>query len=511
MRMNSVILTPIFLLLLAGFARADLFFTWTGIISDDWMTAGNWDAETVPEDGALGDAADVFIGSAIPLRWPVLDSGDAPPKFDELLIANGAGLSGELTVQGGVNLVFDDRLEMCYEAESVFAKLAINGTGTTVHCEKELLLGESGDVVVDINGGKLIIGEESKPKWQMMLAAGADSNVTINIRNGGLLEFHGDYAEDERGGLRIGEGTALFDIGSDSGSGGGTLKLKNNVTELVRALSSDGIIVADGGTRDVQIYFIDGYTFVTASVLTTRLNPSPPYGSTLPGGPVLLQWNLPEPSDPAGTITCDVYFGTNPNVEANPKIVIDQAVESINVVLDIDTNYYWALDVYDSSVSTDYPVYLSPIFKLNTMNKAPVVNAGEDIETWPADGQRVIQLNGTVSDEDGRPEPVSLAWKIIAEPDELNPALISDSLTTNPTITVIEPGTYILQLEAGDGEYTTADTMQIVLYSDACEHAKNQEGFVLIPGDINEDCVVDELDLTILEENWLKWNYSTDN
>ena len=510
MRTSRVILIPIILLSLAGLVRADMFFTWTGAISDDWMTAGNWDVQTVPEDGALGDVADAFIGSATPLTWPVLDSGDAPPKFDELLIGNGDGLSGELTVQGGVNLVFDDRIEMCFAAGSVSAKLTINGAGTTVHCQKELDLGESGDVVVDINGGTLIIGEESKPKWHMMLAAGAESSVTIYIRNDGLLEHHGDYAEDERGGLKIGEGTALIDIGSDSGSGGGTLKLKNDVTELVRTLSSDGIIVADGGARDVQIYFYEGYTFVTASVLTTRLNPSPPHGSTLLDGPARLQWTLPESNDPAGVITCDVYFGTNPNVEANPKVVIGQTVESVNVTLDIDTNYYWALDVYDSSVSANYPVYLSPIFTLNTMNMAPVVNAGNDVETWLAEGQRTVQLAGIATDQDDRPEPTTLAWTVIAEPDELNPAQISDPAMANPTVTITGPGTYTLQLEASDGEYTTADTMQIVLYADACEHAKNQEDFVLIPGDIDEDCIVDELDLTILEENWLKWNYSTE-
>jgi hypothetical protein len=67
-----------------------------------------------------------------------------------------------------------------------------------------------------------------------------------------------------------------------------------------------------------------------------------------------------------------------------------------------------------------------------------------------------------------------------------------------------------LQLEAGDGEFTTTDTMQIVLYADSCEHAKNQEGFELIPGDINEDCIVNELDLVILIEHWLQENYSTE-
>jgi len=67
-----------------------------------------------------------------------------------------------------------------------------------------------------------------------------------------------------------------------------------------------------------------------------------------------------------------------------------------------------------------------------------------------------------------------------------------------------------LQLEAGDGKFTVTDTMQIVLYADSCEHAKNQEGFELIPGDVNEDCIVNVLDFVILIEHWLQENYSTE-
>jgi hypothetical protein len=495
---------------LTGFAKADDIYTWTGAISDDWMTAGNWDVATVPADGALGGAADAFIGSATPLTWPVLDSGDVPPRFDELLIANGDGLSGELLVKGGVDLVIDDRIEMCYPAGGVYAKLTVKGVGTRFLAEKSLELGQDGTVVVDVDGGKLEIGEVSKPKWNMLVAAGANSNVTIYIRNGGLLEHHGDYALDDRGGLKIGDGTALIDIGSDSGSGGGTLKLKNDVTALVRSLYGDGIIVADGGTRDVQIRFYNGYTFVTASTLATRLNPSPTDGSTVLSGPAQLQWTLPEPNVPGGIVTCDVYFGTNAYVEANPKVVNRQAVESVPVMLAPQTNYYWALDLYDSSISTTDPFHLSPIFTFNTMNMAPVVEAGDDIATWLDNSQRVVQLDGVVSDEGGGPGPATLLWTVIAEPNELNPAQISDTLAANPTVTVGEPGSYTLQLEADDGEFTATDTMQIVLYADPCEHAKNQEGFELIPGDINEDCIVNELDLAILEEHWLEWNYSTE-
>ena len=115
-----------------------------------------------------------------------------------------------------------------------------------------------------------------------------------------------------------------------------------------------------------------------------------------------------------------------------------------------------------------------------------------------------------VSDEDGGPGPATLLWTVIAEPNELNPAQISDPLVPNPTVTVKEPGLYTLQLEAADGEFTTTDTMQIVLYADSCEHAENQEGFEWLASDINYDCKVDFGDVANLAASWIEENYSTE-
>jgi hypothetical protein len=509
MNVKRVVFVLTLVISLLQSAQADDVYTWTGTASDDWMTVDNWDVATVPADGALGDDADVYIGNTSPLTWPVLDAGDVPSEIDDLWIANGSGLTGELLVQGGVSLNCGDDLKIGYEAGSVYAKLTVKGVGTTVLGKKSLELGESGTVVIDVDGGKLEIGQVNKPKWNMLLAAGADANVTIMIRNGGVLEHHGDYAEDERGGLIIGDGTVLIDIGFDSGSGGGTLKLKNDVTELVRTLSRDGVIVADGGTRDLRISFYDDYTHVTASELNTRLDPRPADGSSVGMGPAQLQWTLPEPSVVGSTITCDVYFGTHPSVESNARIVEGQTLQSVSVTLAPQTKYYWAMDLYDSSISTTDPFYLSPIFTFSTMNTAPVVNAGEDVATWLDRGTEIIQLAGLVSDEDGGPGPATRMWTVIAEPNALNPARLSDPQTANPALAVKETGSYTLQLEAGDGEYTTTDTVQIVLYADACEHARNQEGFTPLAGDTNNDCKVDLRDLANLGLSWLQENFST--
>ena len=100
---------------------------------------------------------------------------------------------------------------------------------------------------------------------------------------------------------------------------------------------------------------------------------------------------------------------------------------------------------------------------------------------------------------------------MVSEPDALNnPAVINNPNIVNPTITLNAIGTYVLQIEGTDGEYPVTDTMQIIMYSDACVHASNQPGFVWLASDINHDCKADLADLSELALQWLDWNYSVE-
>ena len=288
----------------------------------------------------------------------------------------------------------------------------------------------------------------------------------------------------------------------------GTLIINGDKLSLLQGYIDNGWITAYDGDGTLQVDYDVTNEGKTTLKATHLLNPNPADGSSVPVSVNQLRWTLPEPNQPGGVVTCVVYFGTNPDVEANPKVVIIQAVESVSVALASDTTYYWTFDLYDSSISDTEPFMLGPIFTFTAENQPPIVNAGDDVDTWIDNGLRVVQLDGVISDEDGGPGPATLLWTVIAEPNELNPAQISDPLAANPTVTVRELGSYTLQLEAGDGEFTVIDTIQIVLYADSCEYAQNQEGFEWIPGDINKDCKVNELDLAILEENWGEENYS---
>jgi hypothetical protein len=194
------------------------------------------------------------------------------------------------------------------------------------------------------------------------------------------------------------------------------------------------------------------------------------------------------------------------------RILEASSDESIGVTLATDTEYHWKVVVYDTSnAAYPDPSYVSRILRFDTLNQAPVVNAGEDIDTWWNGTPRVFQLNGTSSDDGKGPGPNWTRWEVWSEPNATgNPAVISDIEVLDPTITLKEAGLYVVGIRRSDGEHATIDTMDIMVYSDACEHAKNQEGFEYLAGDVSEDCRVDLEDFASLAAAWLEENFTVE-
>ncbi|GAH70552.1 unnamed protein product, partial [marine sediment metagenome] len=143
----------------------------------------------------------------------------------------------------------------------------------------------------------------------------------------------------------------------------------------------------------------------------------------------------------------------------------------------------------------------SPIFTFHVVsNLPPIVNAGDDVDTWllPPDAERVVQLNGIVTD-DGFVEPYTVVWTVVSEPNSVtHPAVISEPYIVNPTITMTLPGLYELELEADDGELTSSDTIDILLYDD-----DGAVWAICLVGDLNNDCKVNMEDLKLFAEQWL--------
>jgi hypothetical protein len=191
--------------------------------------------------------------------------------------------------------------------------------------------------------------------------------------------------------------------------------------------------------------------------------------------------------------------------QAAIQVVNQQNLSSVAVQTQAKTRYYWAIDTYIGDPND--PIFGS-IFTFMVDNLPPQVDAGANTVTWLVDGMMTKNLDATVTDD----EAYTVQWTVVSEPDDPNnpDAVIADPSAEDTSITLSALGEYVLQLEASDGEYAGSDTVTINVYSDGCEAAKSLPDYEPFPGDLNGDCKVDELDLAILEEDWLKDNSLTE-
>jgi hypothetical protein len=93
------------------------------------------------------------------------------------------------------------------------------------------------------------------------------------------------------------------------------------------------------------------------------------------------------------------------------------------------------------------------------VNAAPVVNAGIDQTITLPD---TVTLSGSATD-DGLPSPpaaLTLAWSQVSGPV---PALVNAPTQAATTASFLQPGTYVLQLAAGDGALSSSATTQLTV------------------------------------------------
>ena len=198
----------------------------------------------------------------------------------------------------------------------------------------------------------------------------------------------------------------------------------------------------------------------------------------------------------------DMYYGYPNFLTYATKIVDDQVTESVAWTLVTDKEYYWRIDVYDTSSPEPQPV-VGEVFHFSTGNQAPVVNAGVDEITWLESGSATVDLLGTVTD-DGLPGPYTVLWTVESVPSGATANISPPSADQlDVSVTVDTVGDYTLKLTADDGEKTGDDILVISVYTDNCEASK-ASGITLLKGDINEDCDVNLADLAELAADWLK-------
>jgi hypothetical protein len=422
---------------LVGDAQADI--NWIDSTGDHlWSTPGNWDTGTLPVTGNV---------SAGKVRIQVVPGPIVAKEGAECFnIRVGNNATGDMTVDGGT-LAVDGWIALGRNAGGEATLNMISGTITA----NDLNIAEVGSLAtLNMTGG----------------------NITLRgtLRVGRSGPGHANLA----GGIIT---TNDFNMGLDTGGVGtmnitaGTLIINGDRLSLVQGYIDKGWITAYSGNGTLPLDY-DVTEDKTTLKAVHMLDPNPVDGGLALPGEVELSWTLPDPCVPGQPVLVDVYFTDNlQSIEqftdpAAIQVVSKQNVTSVVVQTQLKTRYYWAVDTYIGDPSDPL---MGPIFSFLADNAPPSVNAGPDISTILQDGTRTGPLNGIVTD-DGAIQPYTVMWSVLEQPSDADPtlpgAVIADPTAEQTMVTVSAEGTYVLQLEAYDGEYTGSDTMTINVHPD---------------------------------------------
>ena len=442
---------------------------WTGAGADDlWSTPENWSS------GALPTAGDKARIQAVPGARIVNEGAVALDSWV------GAGQSGDLTVDGGT-LTTSSFIVVARQASG---EGILNMVSGTITAGGNLYVGHTGVGTLNMTGGTI-----TAPT--IVLPHNGTGHVNLD---GGILGA-GTLNMQQVAGTEI---VGTMDVRA------GTLILNGNDLAVVQGYIDNGWITAYEGQGTLNLEYDDVADQTTLTALH-NLNPFPADRGSVAPGAVELSWTLPDPCVPGEPVAVDVYLSddlealqmfTDP---ASIQVVNQQSVSSVAVQTQAKTRYYWAVDTYIGDPND--PIFGS-IFTFMVDNLPPKVDAGTNAVTWLVDGVMTKNLDATVTDN----EATTVQWTVVSEPNDPNSsdAVIADPSAEDTSITLSALGEYVLQLEASDGEYTGSDTVTINVYNDGCEAAQSLPDYVPSPGDLNDDCIVDELDLAILEADWLK-------
>lgn len=240
-------------------------------------------------------------------------------------------------------------------------------------------------------------------------------------------------------------------------------------------------------------------------------HPTPANNTSISTSLTTLGWNNPEPNQPGGTITCDVYLGTtDPNTALSDygytTLGTGITEESIAIpagILQTNTTYYWIVDVHDS---TSGGITRGYVWSFNTNNKAPVVTTSATQYLWlnnagdPSSASAT--LTGSATD-DGYPAPFTLLWELVSGPGA---ATIESNTSATTAVTLPAAGDYVFRLTANDTDLQGIGLTEIMVRTTPCLAAQAKPDYTAIVGDFNSDCFVNLEDFSTFASHWLECN-----
>ena len=284
-------------------------------------------------------------------------------------------------------------------------------------------------------------------------------------------------------------------------------------------LFSGPTLVAGGDGFAVTFTHNGGYPYPEAVVIDytvpVPLGASPKYGETIttPFGEgstedeVKLSWINLDPCTPGDPVHVDVWWGTDPNKVGGDyeKVTLADGVDELKITILVDGTYYWQVDTYFGS---DPCAIEGTVNTFNVLNDAAPTAEIYTANTMTWSGMPVALL-AAVGDEDMD----NLVYGWTAEPNglddpDLNIEFIPDAGTESPTVTITNTTgsmvTVTLTLTAEDATYDPVTaSVEIDVYTDACDMAVNGQGKPIAEGDVNADCIIDLKDLAEMASTWL--------
>ncbi|TKJ38638.1 MAG: hypothetical protein CEE38_02745 [Planctomycetes bacterium B3_Pla] len=456
------------------FDNASAIIYWdAGGLDQLWSTATNWNTDTIPTS-----IDPVSIDNPEDTHCEIEDGIIA--ECETLRVGN-SGFTTNLDISGGSLTAAGAYVGV--DNQSGHGILNMSGG---LFSTGSLQIGWAGTGTLNMTGGTIELNDN-------LVVPGRTGTGTVNLLGGTI------YASE----LRLTSESGSIDITT------GTLVLNGNDKEKVQTFINDGRITAykDQGKFNLDYNVTnEGKTTLSATAL---LDPIPADGATIPPGEVVLSWTMLDRVLPDEPVTVDVYFTDDLDAllyftdPAAIQLVGKQDVTSVVVQTQSKKRYYWAVDTY--LISNAFPV-IGPIFSFEVDNLPPRVEAGADIATWLQDGSRTGNLDATVIDE----EATTVQWSVVSEPNE-GTAVIENGNSEDTSVTLSAVGEYVLELLVSDGEYSGSDTVTINVYNDSCQAAQSLLEYVPLLGDLNGDCKVDDADMALLNENWLKDNSLTED
>ncbi len=254
--------------------------------------------------------------------------------------------------------------------------------------------------------------------------------------------------------------------------------------------------------REVIVYFT---AYLPPAVPT---QPSPGDGDTvLVSGSLPLSWTNIAPN--GQPLFVDVLFGTEPDEALagyDMALVVDniEDADTVNVDASGAGTYYWRVD----NTIGDADTVVGKVWSFTTTNDpAPTVEIHTPaMMTW---SDNSVTLDATITDSGS--SLLTYGWTAV--PDGIgNPNITVDfdAGAEDPEVTVTNltgsmvtvSMTLIAFDDAHPGESAEA-SVEIDVYPDACEMAKNGLGTPVAATDFNADCITDLLDLVEMVSAWL--------